>query len=126
VEEVAEDEGAAESAERLVQRNDLALLPIANKQSISERGYFWISAVVGEGGKKVSGPIEREDEVSLTIGSADTSLTIAKSDLSSVTGRRLLLQSKMPKFDDVITVRQFRDLVAYLASLKGSVPASVE
>ena len=124
VEEVAEDDGEADGAERLVQRRDLALLPIADMRSISARGYFWISAVVGD--KNVSGPIEGEDEVSLTIGSADTTLTIAKSDLSSVTGRRLLLQSKMPKFDDVITVRQFRDLVAYLASLKGSVPESVE
>jgi hypothetical protein len=32
----------------------------------------------------------------------------------------------MPKFDDVITVRQFRDLVAYLASLKGSMPETAE
>ena len=125
-EEVALEETAAEGAERIVQRDDLALLPIADTQSISKRGYFWISAVVGDGGKKVSGPIEREDEASLTIRSADTTLTIAKSDLSGVTGRRLLLQSKMPKFDDVITVRQFRDLVAYLASLKGSAPASAE
>ena len=84
------------------------------------------SAVVGEGGKKVSGPIESENDASLTIRSADTTLTIAKSDLSNLTGRRLLLQSKMPKFDDVITVRQFRDLVAYLASLKGSVPETAE
>ena len=74
----------------------------------------------------MSGPIESENEASLTIRSADTTLTIAKSDLSNVTGRRLLLQSKMPKFDDVITVRQFRDLVAYLASLKGSVQESAE
>ena len=126
VEEEAVDEGAAEGAERLVQRNDLALLPIADTRSISERGYFWISAVVGDGGNKVSGPIEREDEASLTIRSADSTLTVAKSDLSSVTGRRFLLQSKMPKFDDVITVRQFRDLVAYLASLKGSVQETAE
>ena len=121
-EDVAEDEGA----ERLVQRGDLALLPIANMRSISERGYFWISAVVGDGGEKVSGPIKGEDETSLTIGSADTTMTVAKSDLSSVSGRRLLLQSKMPKFDDVITVRQFYDLVSYLASLKGSAPESAE
>ena len=124
-EEVALEETATGGAERIVQRNDLALLPIANTQSISKRGYFWISAVVS-GGKTVSGPIEREDEASLTIRSADTTLTVDKSDLSGVTGRRLLLQSKMPKFDDVITVRQFRDLVAYLASLKGSVPANAE
>ena len=123
-EEVAVDEGSAAGAERLVQRRDLALLPITDTRSISERGYFWISAVVGD--KKVSGPIEREDEASLTIRSADTTLTVAKTDLSSLTGRRLLLRSKMPKFDDVITVRQFRDLVAYLASLKGSVPESAE
>ena len=125
-EEVAVEESDEEGDERLVQRNDLALLPIANTRSISARGYFWISAVVGDNGKRVSGPIEREDEASLTIGSADTTLTIAKSDLSSLTGRRLLVQSKMPKFDDVITVRQFRDLVAYLASLKGSVPERPE
>jgi putative heme-binding domain-containing protein len=121
-EDVAEDEGA----ERLVQRGDLALLPIANMRSISERGFFWISAVVGDGGEKVSGPIKGEDETSLTIGSADTTMTVAKSDLSSVSGRRLLLQSKMPKFDDVITVRQFYDLVSYLASLKGSASESAE
>ena len=126
VEEVTVDEGAPESSERLVQRSDLALLPIADTRSISKRGYFWISAVVGAGGKKVSGPIEGEDEASLTIRSADTTLTVAKSDLSSLSGRRLLLQSKMPKFDDVITVRQFRDLVAYLASLKGSATESAE
>ncbi len=126
VEEVAVDESASGGAERLVQRDDLALLPIADTRSISDRGYFWISAVVGDGENKVSGPIEHEDEASLTIRSADTTLTIAKSDLSNVAGRRLLVQSKMPKFDDVITVRQFRDLVAYLASLKGSVPESAE
>ncbi len=74
----------------------------------------------------MSGPIESENEASLTIRSADTTLTIAKSDLSNLTGRKLLLQSKMPKFDDVITVRQFRDLVAYLASLKGSMPETAE
>ena len=126
VEDVAVEESAAESSERLVQRSDLALLPIANTQSISKRGYFWISAVVGDGPKKVSGPIECEDEASLTIRSADTTLTVAKDDLSSLTGRRLLLQSKMPKFDDVITVRQFRDLVAYLASLKGTATESTK
>ena len=120
------DEGAGGGLERLVQRHDLALQRIADTHAISERGYFWISAVVGDGGNKVSGPIESENEASLTIRSADTTLTIAKSDLSNVTGRRLLLQSKMPKFDDVITVRQFRDLVAYLASLKGSVQENAE
>ena len=125
-EEVVVDEGAGGGLERLVQRHDLALQRIADTRSISERGYFWISAVVGDGGNKVSGPIESENEASLTIRSADTTLTIAKSDLSNVTGRRLLLQSKMPKFDDVITVRQFRDLVAYLASLKGSVQENAE
>jgi hypothetical protein len=109
-----------------VQRHDLALQRIADTRSISERGYFWISAVVSDGGNKVSGPIESENEASLTIRSADTTLTIAKSDLSNLTGRKLLLQSKMPKFDDVITVRQFRDLVAYLASLKGSMPETAE
>ena len=126
VEEVVVEEGAGGGLERLVQRHDLALQRIADTRSISERGYFWISAVVGDGGNKVSGPIESENEASLTIRSADTTLTIAKSDLSNVTGRRLLLQSKMPKFDDVITVRQFRDLVAYLASLKGSVQENAE
>ena len=126
VEEVVVKEGAGGGLERLVQRHDLALQRIADTRSISERGYFWISAVVGDGGNKVSGPIESENEASLTIRSADTTLTIAKSDLSNVTGRRLLLQSKMPKFDDVITVRQFRDLVAYLASLKGSVQENAE
>ena len=125
-EEVVVDEGAGGGLERLVQRHDLALQRISDTRSISERGYFWISAVVGDGGNKVSGPIESENEASLTIRSADTTLTIAKSDLSNVTGRRLLLQSKMPKFDDVITVRQFRDLVAYLASLKGSVQENAE
>jgi putative heme-binding domain-containing protein len=126
VEEVAVDEGSAGGVERRVERDDLALLRIADTRSISQRGYFWISAVVGDDGQKVSGPIEREDEATLTIRTADSTLTIAKSDLSNLTGRRFLLQSKMPKFDDVITVRQFRDLVAYLASLKGSSPESAE
>ena len=126
VEEVAVDEGSAGGVERRVQRDDLALLRITDTRSISERGYFFISAVVGDDGQKVSGPIESEDEATLTIRTADSTLTIAKSDLSNLTGRRLLLQSKMPKFDDVITVRQFRDLVAYLASLKGSSPESAE
>jgi putative heme-binding domain-containing protein len=126
VEEVEVDESVGGAIERLVQRHDLALQRIADTGSISARGYFWISADVGDEGQKVSGPIEREDEASLTIRSADSTLTIAKSDLSNLTGRRLLLQSKMPKFDDVITVRQFRDLVAYLASLKGSVPEGAE
>ena len=126
VEEVAVDEGSAGGVERRVLRDDLALLRITDTRSISERGYFFISAVVGDDGQKVSGPIESEDEATLTIRTADSTLTIAKSDLSNLTGRRLLLQSKMPKFDDVITVRQFRDLVAYLASLKGSSPESAE
>ena len=55
-EDAGVEESAAQSSERLVQRSDLALLPIANTRSISDRGYFWISAVVGDGENKVRRP----------------------------------------------------------------------
>ncbi|MFQ5638335.1 MAG: hypothetical protein ACE5IR_10125 [bacterium] len=114
------DEGMGLRAgqEQIVAKKDLKIRKIRRTKDILGQGYFWIQAVVKEN-KNVSGVITEEDETTLTLKASDDLVKITKSDITRIEGRKMMVTSKMPMYDEVITIRQFEDLLTYLASLKG-------
>lgn len=113
-----ENMGSGAGQERIVAKKELLVRSIRRTQDILGQGYFWIQAIVKKS-KKVSGTIVEEDESSLTIKASDEQVKIAKNEITRLSGRKMLVTSKMPKYDEVITIKQFEDLLTYLASLKG-------
>lgn len=114
-----EEEGAGASQVRIVAIRNLVAQPISSMQDLRTQGYLWIETVLNDR-TSVSGIIAEEDESSLTIRSGDQLVKIAKNQITGMKGRQIEVSSKMPMYDDVITLRQFEDLVTYLASLRGA------
>ena len=112
-------EGEAEAdQERTVAKKDIAIQPIGSTQDLTGQGYFWIQALVSDS-IDVSGTITEEDKAGLTVKSGDELIEIAKDEIIRIAGRQIGVSSKMPRYDEVITLKQYEDLVTYLASLKG-------
>ena len=100
-------------------KKDVAVEAIEDTQDLGGSGYFWIQAVVNDS-IDASGSIAGEDRAQITIKSGQASITIPKGEITRIAGRRISISSKMPRYDEVITLKQFEDLVTYLASLKGT------
>lgn len=118
-EDETESDEAETDQEQVVAKKDVAVEAIEDTQDLGGSGYFWIQAVVNDS-IDASGFIAGEDRAHITIKSGQASITIPKGEITRIAGRRIGISSKMPRYDEVITLKQFEDLVTYLASLKGT------
>ena len=113
-----ENDEAGPNQERVVVKEDIVVETIWRLEDVLGEGFFWIEAVVNDS-TTISGMLAEEDEISLTIESSDELVKIEKNNITQISGKNLSITSKMPKYDEVITIRQFEDLLTYLVSLKG-------
>ncbi|MFQ5651075.1 MAG: c-type cytochrome [bacterium] len=111
--------GGSAGAEQVVAKEDILVRRIRRMENILGQGYFWVQGGLKDG-TAVSGTIIEEDEATLTIKASEDHVKVAKPDIDWLEGRKMQVTSKMPKYDEVITIKQFEDLLAYLASLNGS------
>ncbi|HUP02996.1 MAG TPA: c-type cytochrome [Bryobacteraceae bacterium] len=79
---------------------------------------YWYVRLVTSGGKIIIGRRLNEDSYSVQlIDTQDRLVSVMKDDLKEY---RLIKNSPMPSYEGKLSQEQLRDLVAYLASLKGT------
>ncbi|MFQ5561389.1 MAG: hypothetical protein ACE5FU_12520, partial [Nitrospinota bacterium] len=90
----------------------------AETRNLSGSGYFWVRARL-PGKAEIEGAIVDENSLEVEVRVAGESKVIKKSDIENIEGRRILRTSKMPRYDHVLTISEFNDLLAYVVSLRG-------
>lgn len=91
---------------RTIAKKDIVVRPIRRLNNLMKRGYFWIQAIL-KNKKRVSGTLIEEDENSLTVKTENNKMVkITKNEIARVAGRKMIITSKMPKYDNVVTIRQ--------------------
>ena len=103
----------------MVAKGNILMTPVADLSDLNGRGFFWIQATM-KNGDTVSGDLQAEDSQTLTLVTDSKPVIINKEETAEIIGRRISVISKMPRYDELITLRQFEDLLTYLAGLDGS------
>ena len=122
---VEEDEGALilriKKEEVLtVSKDEIQERRIRRPDDLTEKGYFWVRASLSDG-RTVEGDLAEEDGEEMVLRVGEETRSIPKGDIAHLEGKRIRIKSKMPgNYGDLLRVREFNDLLAYLAGLKGA------
>ena len=109
--------------ESVIAKDDIKIGKISKRRmkDVLGSGYFWVQATLNDG-TSVEGTVSGEDEATLTVKVGEELTEISKDNIDKLQGKRIRITSKMPtNFAYLLTVNDFNDLLAYVASLKGEV-----